>query len=179
MSKFCNHCGASVGEEDRFCTVCGKPITAEDGAEQPKAPRAESQKKEELDREPITVGGYLIMFLVMCIPVVNLVVLLLWAFGKNGNVNRRNFSRAALVYIAIGIVLSISAALFFVGIFANAVQYQYHNYEHYGNPYRNDWEYYDEYVYTPDSTNDFMYSITEGDAPVEDLELYDITISNV
>lgn len=180
MSKFCNHCGASVGEEDRFCTVCGKPITAEGGAEQPKAPHAESQKKEELDREPITVGGYLLMFLVMCIPVVNLVVLLLWAFGKNGNVNRRNFSRAALVYIAIGIVLSISAVLFFVGIFANAVQYQqYHTYEHHGNPYRNDWEYYDEYVYTPDSTNDFMYSITEGDAPVEDLELYDITISNV
>ena len=56
---------------------------------------------------------------------------------------------------------------------------RYHTYEHYGNPYRNDWEYYDEYVYTPDSTNDFMYSITEGDAPVEDLELYDITISNV
>ena len=45
MSKFCNHCGASVGEEDRFCTVCGKPITAEGGAEQPKAPHAESQKK--------------------------------------------------------------------------------------------------------------------------------------
>lgn len=76
------------------------------------------------------------MFLIMCIPVVNLVVLLLWAFGRNGNVNRRNFSRAALVYIAIGIVLSISAVLFFVGIFANAVQYQqYHRYDHYGNHY--------------------------------------------
>ena len=142
----------------------------------------ESQKKEEphLDTEPITVGGYLIMFLIMCIPVVNLVVLLLWAFGKNGNVNRRNFSRAALVYIAIGIVLSISAVLFFVGIFANAVQYQqYRRYDHYGNPYMNDWEYYDEYVYTPDSTDDFMYSITEGNAPAEDVELYGITISNV
>lgn len=180
MSKFCNHCGASVDEEDRFCTVCGKPITAGDGAEQPKASHEEKQKKEELDREPITVGGYLIMFLIMCIPVVNLVVLLLWAFGKNGNVNRRNFSRAALVYIAIGIVLSISAVLFFVGIFANAVQYQqYRRYDHYGNPYMNDWEYYDEYVYTPDSTDDFMYSITEGNAPAEDVELYGITISNV
>ena len=65
MSKFCNHCGASVDEEDRFCTVCGKPITAGDGAEQSKASHAESQKKEEphLDTEPITVGGYLIMFL--------------------------------------------------------------------------------------------------------------------
>lgn len=182
MSKFCNHCGASVDEEDRFCTVCGKPITAGDGAEQPKASHAESQKKEEphLDTEPITVGGFLIMFLIMCIPVVNLVVLLLWAFGRNGNVNRRNFSRAALVYIAIGIVLSISAVLFFVGIFANAVQYQqYHRYDHYGNPYMNAWEYYDEYVYTPDSTDDFMYSITEGNAPAEDVELYGITISNV
>lgn len=182
MSKFCNHCGASVGEEDRFCTVCGKPITAESGAEQPKASHEENHKKEEphLDKEPISVGGYLLMFLIMCIPVVNLVVLLLWAFGKNGNVNRRNFSRAALVYVAIGIVLSISAVLFFIGIFANVVQYQqYHTYEHYGNPYGNNWEYYDEYVYTPDSTNDFMYSITEGEAPVEDLELYGVTISGV
>lgn len=177
MSKFCNHCGASVGEEDRFCTVCGKPITAENEAEESKESHGENQKKEELDREPITVGGYLIMFLIMCIPVVNLVILLLWAFGKNGNVNRRNFSRAALVYVAIGIVLSISAVLFIVGIFANAVQY--HRYEYYGNPYMNDWEYYDEYEYMPDSTDDFMYSITEGNMPAEDLELYGVTISGV
>lgn len=180
MSKFCNHCGASVGEEDRFCTVCGKPITAESAPEQSKASHEEHHKQEELDREPITVGGYLIMFLIMCIPVVNLVVLLLWAFGKNGNVNRRNFSRAALIYIAIGIALTVGFVLFFVGVIANAVQYQqYHRYEHYGNPYVNDWEYYDEYEYLPDSTDDFMYSITEGEAPVEDLELYGITISGV
>lgn len=179
MSKFCNHCGASVGEDDRFCTVCGKSITAGDGAEQL---HGESRKKEQphLDTEPITVGGYLIMFLVMCIPVVNLVILLLWAFGKNGNVNRRNFSRAALIYIAIGIALTVGFVLFFVGIIANAVQYQqYHRYEHYGNPYMNDWEYYDEYVYTPYSTDDFMFSITEGNAPAKDLDLYGITISGV
>ncbi len=179
MSKFCNHCGASVGEEDRFCTVCGKPITAESAAEQPKAPHEESQKKEELDQEPITMGGYLIMFLIMCIPVVNLVVLLLWAFGKNGNVNRRNFSRAALIYIAIGIALTVGAMLFFIGMIANVVQYeQYHRYEHYGDPYMDYWEYYDD-EYLPDSTDDFIFSITEGNAPAEDWELHGVTISGV
>lgn len=182
MSKSCHYCGASVGEEDRFCTACGKPIGSEQGQTQSEKPHTEKSDKAEpqLDTEPIGMGSYLIMFLVLCIPVVNLVVLLLWAFGKNGNVNRRNFSRAALIYLAIGIVLSIGAVLFFIGIFANAVQYQqYHTYEHYGSPYMNDWGYDDEYDYLPDSTDDFMFSITEDKIPLEDLEQYGITISGV
>lgn len=182
MSKSCYYCGASVEEQDRFCTACGKPISPEEGQTQSEKHHAEKSGKAEphLDTEPITVGGYLLMLLILCIPVVNLVVLLLWAFGKNGNVNRRNFSRAALVYVAIGIVLSIGALVFVIGVAANMVQYSqgpYHRYEHYGNPYVENWEYYDEYL--PDSTDDFMYSITEGDAPAENLELYGITISNV
>lgn len=184
MSKLCKYCGAPIGEDDRFCTACGKPVSSAEGQTQSEKPYGETGEKAEpqLDREPITVGGYLIMFLVLCIPIVNLVVLLLWAFGKNGNVNRRNFSRAALVYLAIAIVLCIGATVFFVGVAANMVQYSqgpYHRYEHYGNPYVENWEYYDEYEYLPDSTDDFMFSITEDEIPLEDLEQYGITISGV
>lgn len=191
MSNYCHHCGASVNEEDRFCTVCGKPLSVGESAaeeqrtaEQTKEEKKEHQNKQELhlDKEPITLGGYMFMFLILCIPIVNLVVLLLWAFGKNGNVNRRNFSRAALIYLAIGIVLSIGVVVFFASIIANVLRYQGvpHHYEPYRSPYIEDWGDFDSYdEYLPDSTDDFMFSITEQNALPDDLELYDITISGV
>jgi len=55
---------------------------------------------------PMTMGQYLIMFLILLIPLVNLVMPFVWAFGDT-NVNKKNLSRAMLVMMAIGIVFAI------------------------------------------------------------------------
>ncbi len=47
------------------------------------------------------------MILILAIPFVNLIMLLIWSFSEKINKNKRNFSRAALIWAGIWIVFSI------------------------------------------------------------------------
>ena len=60
---------------------------------------------------PLTVGDYIVMFIVFSLPVVNLILALVWGFGAGANPNRRNFARAWLIILLIGIVLAILAGI--------------------------------------------------------------------
>ena len=68
--------------------------------------------KYRLEREiqnskyaPITTGGYIGIFFLMLIPVVNLILLIVWACGGCKKVNKRNFARAALILCLIFFVI--------------------------------------------------------------------------
>ena len=52
------------------------------------------------DERPMSVGQWLGTLVVASIPLVGLVVLFCWAFGA-GNLNRKNWSRAALLLMLI------------------------------------------------------------------------------
>ena len=52
----------------------------------------------------MTMGEWLITLIVLAIPCVNVIMYFVWAFG-NGNENRKNFCRAGLIVMAVGIVL--------------------------------------------------------------------------
>ena len=54
----------------------------------------------------MTMGEWLITLIVLALPCVNVLMYFVWAFG-NGNENRKNFCRAGLIVMAIGIVLSL------------------------------------------------------------------------
>ena len=54
----------------------------------------------------MTMGEWLITLIVLAIPCVNVIMYFVWAFG-NGNENRKNFCRAGLIVIAVGIVLTL------------------------------------------------------------------------
>ena len=54
----------------------------------------------------MTMGEWLITLIVLAIPWVNVIMYFVWAFG-NGNENRKNFCRAGLIVMAVGIVLSL------------------------------------------------------------------------
>lgn len=60
-----------------------------------------------MDQSPMTLGDWVLTILAWMIPCVGLVLYLVWAFGKNGNINRRNFCRAWLIIYAVVLVLSI------------------------------------------------------------------------
>jgi hypothetical protein len=53
------------------------------------------------------------MYLLLGIPFVNLVLLLVWAFGSDVNLNRKNFARATLLIPVLSIVLVILMVLIF------------------------------------------------------------------
>lgn len=51
-----------------------------------------------------------ILFIVLCsVPLVNLAMLIYWSLNRRTNVNKRNFAKAALLYLIIIIVLAIVA----------------------------------------------------------------------
>ena len=55
----------------------------------------------------MSVGEWFVVLLVLAIPLVNLIMALVWAFGSPDNETRANFCKAALIWMLIGLVLSI------------------------------------------------------------------------
>ena len=63
-------------------------------------------KRYEND-DPLSIGGWIGTLLVLMIPVVNLVMFFVWAFG-NGNECRKNFALASLILTLLGAALVIA-----------------------------------------------------------------------
>ena len=56
---------------------------------------------------PVTVGDWMLTHLLMCIPLVNLILLFVWAFGGNTPESKANWAKASLIWMVIGIALGI------------------------------------------------------------------------
>lgn len=69
---------------------------------------------------PVTTGGFIGIFLLMLIPVVNFILLIVWACGGCRKVNKTNLARAMLVLMLLGAALALLvglvAGLFFSGL---------------------------------------------------------------
>ncbi|HLS30378.1 MAG TPA: hypothetical protein VK021_05950 [Flavobacteriaceae bacterium] len=62
---------------------------------------------------PVKVGEWVLTFLIVSIPIVNLVMLFVWAFGNNTNTSKANWAKAGLLWMAIIAVIYIFIALVF------------------------------------------------------------------
>jgi len=75
------------------------------------------------NERPLSTGEWFVTILVLALPIIGLVMHFVWAFS-DGNVSRRNFCRAALLWFAVGIALGVLALItivvFFGGIAALA-----------------------------------------------------------
>ena len=56
------------------------------------------------DTSVMSVGNWMITMLITMIPLVNIVMLLIWSFGDNTNLNKANWAKASLIYMCIVIV---------------------------------------------------------------------------
>ena len=65
------------------------------------------------DEKPLTTGEWFVTLLVLALPLVGLVMHFVWAFGS-GNVGRRNFCRATLLWIAVILSLGVLCLIGFV-----------------------------------------------------------------
>ncbi|MCL1827041.1 MAG: hypothetical protein FWG20_03270 [Candidatus Cloacimonetes bacterium] len=72
-----------------------------------------------MERDGIpSVGDYLIMWVLLCIPIVNIVFLIVWAIGGSSTPEWKiNFARAYWVVLVVSFLLGIA----FWGIFAAAL----------------------------------------------------------
>lgn len=71
----------------------------------------------------VSVKEWLLTNLIMMIPLVNIVMMLVWAFGSNTNPNKANYFKAALILFAILMAIYLVLAVVIFGSIA-ANQYQ-------------------------------------------------------
>ena len=55
----------------------------------------------------VTIGDWIITMILMCIPFVNFIMLLVWAFSAGTPVSKANWAKATLIFMLIGFVLVI------------------------------------------------------------------------
>lgn len=61
---------------------------------------------ENRDVAPVmSLGDWIITFIILMIPIVNIVMLFVWAFSSGTNPNKANFCKAYLILALIGIVV--------------------------------------------------------------------------
>lgn len=73
------------------------------------------------DTPPLPTKSYVLMNLLMCIPIVNIVLLFVWSFGRVDNENRRNWARGKLIWTAVSIALWTIALLLLLFVFTNVL----------------------------------------------------------
>lgn len=71
----------------------------------------------------VSVKEWLITNLILMIPMINLVMIFVWAFSSNTNPNKANYFKAALILFAIVMAIYLVLAVVFLGSIA-ANQYQ-------------------------------------------------------
>ena len=142
---FCKACGAIIEEGSTFCNNCGKvvdvepvpsymgtpppqPMTSATYSQQPNysqnyvppinQPYYQQQNAyQDSLNAPMTVSQYIGTFLLCVIPFVRLILLLVWAFSSDTNINKKNLARALLIiyaiiigiYILVGIIIAVVA----------------------------------------------------------------------
>ena len=65
---------------------------------------------------PLTVLDFFLISLLSFVPIIGFIFLLIWAFSGNANINRKNYARAALIWILVSIGLVILLSIIGGGI---------------------------------------------------------------
>ena len=55
----------------------------------------------------VGVGDWFVSILITSIPIVNIILLFVWAFGSRTNPSKANWAKALLIWVLIGIVIAV------------------------------------------------------------------------
>jgi hypothetical protein len=143
-NMFCANCGSKLPEGAKFCGGCGAktepvqpdyavsmepapmspapstsvntpPVQTAPSYQQAYVPPQSTAYSGHPGDEPLRVGQYIGMFLLMCVPILNIILLFVWGFGSSANLNKKNFARASLILCAIMLVFWIVVGGIFKG----------------------------------------------------------------
>jgi len=70
------------------------------------------------NQQTVTIGNWILTYVLMAIPLVNLVMLFVWAFGSDTPKSKANWAKATLIIYAIGIGLVILFASSIIALVA-------------------------------------------------------------
>lgn len=74
---------------------------------QPQQPSQQPFPRQVQPQGIVTLGDWLITLLIAAIPIVGLIMLFVWGFGSNTNVNKANWAKATLIWVAVIVVLNL------------------------------------------------------------------------
>ena len=136
-SKFCTVCGHKIVVEPFVAPKPQQPPQTEPTQVPPQAPYTQIppqvqqghvppynlngtqqqtvSKNTALDA-PLTVLDFFLMTLLLFVHIIGFIFLLIWAFSGNTNINRKNYARAALIWILVSIGLVILLSIIGGGI---------------------------------------------------------------
>ena len=136
-SKFCTVCGHKIVVEPFVAPKPQQPPQTEPTQVPPQAPYTQIppqvqqghvppynlngtqqqtvSKNTALDA-PLTELDFFLMSLLSFVPIIGFIFLLIWAFSGNANINRKNYARAALIWILVSIGLVILLSIIGGGI---------------------------------------------------------------
>lgn len=137
--EYCKECGAPLQSGKQFCTACGAAVDL-DAQQAPvdlfeasmrEAKKAQStQQTAKKPRQPyypaaneppqkgtryavMSIGSYIGTFILMGIPLVNVLLVIIWSCGGCKNQNKRNYARALLIVNLI--VIAVGVGLYLAG----------------------------------------------------------------
>ena len=67
----------------------------------------EELEMQNQNRTVVTLGDWIITLLVMMIPIVNFIMLFVWAFSSSTPQSKANWAKASLIFMLIGLLLVI------------------------------------------------------------------------
>ena len=130
---YCTKCGTQVADGVKFCTSCGTPMGAaqqpqpqpQTAPQQPQPQPQQTYTQQQAQQayaqqpytqpqpqyapvyteEPISTGAYIGIFFLLMLPVINIILLIVWACGGCNKKNKTNLSRALLVWMLIGALI--------------------------------------------------------------------------
>lgn len=118
--EFCKQCGLQLTPRDVRCPRCNtaRQVAAESSSSNnyssppappysstaPSPPSYNNNPWQQSERV-ITVGEWMMMMLVLCIPLVNIIMMFVWAFGNDGSQTKSNYYKAALIWTGIVTVI--------------------------------------------------------------------------
>ena len=84
------------------------------------------QAAAENTEVPMTLGDWMLTLLLLYIPIVNIVMLIIWSVDSKTSATKKHFAWATLIFMAIGIVLSIIFSSIVMAIVASMMQSMYY-----------------------------------------------------
>ena len=79
-----------------------------------------------IERGATSTGQWVLTLLLVCIPIVNIILIFVWAFGSNTEPSKKNWARANIIWAVIGIIFC--AALVAI---STAMGFDWSQYYHY------------------------------------------------
>lgn len=106
--KVCPKCGEINTESAMYCINCHVSLNSIEVNQEEKillTPSASNSTNYYSNEDPVSLGEWVIILIVLAIPVINIIALFVLAFGWD-NENISNFGKASLILIGVGLVLT-------------------------------------------------------------------------